>query len=300
MRAALFRSIREFFYIHGFLEVDTPIRQPVCIPEGNIVPLMADGHYLQSSPELLMKRLLAAGSARIFQICHCFRGEECGRFHLREFRMLEWYRINSDYTELMDDCENLLRHVCTGLVDSLTEFDGVATGNIDVFKDIDLYSRWLRLTVAEAFERFSPVPLTQALAEDIFDELLVEHVEPKLGFDTPLFLHDYPVELASLARKKPGEPAIAERFELYIKGVELANGFSELTDGVEQRARFVEEIEKIEKNGRCTTGMPEKFLSDLDLLESAAGIALGCDRLFMLALGLHCIDDAVSFSEGDF
>ncbi|MBM9531037.1 EF-P lysine aminoacylase GenX, partial [Desulfoprunum benzoelyticum] len=159
---------------------------------------------------------------------------------------------------------------------------------------------WPRLSVDDAFRRYSPLSLERSMADDCFEEMLVEHVEPKLGFVKPLFLYDYPVEMASLARKKPGDPNWAERFELYLHGVELANGYSELTDAGEQRQRFARELTRIEAMGGSHGGMPERFLADLERLPAAAGIALGVDRLFMLLAGYGEIGRAVPFGPDDF
>lgn len=294
LRAAFFRAIRTFFHRQGFLEVDTPIRQPVYIPERNIELFTAETHYLQASPELSMKRLLACGCERIFQIGHCFRKGEVGRLHLEEFQMLEWYRTDSDYTQLMTDCEQLVRAVVAALA---AAWPGSDPGLLSGF---DLSPAWQRLTVAEAFRQFCPCSVGEALADGRFDELLVEYVEPMLGHDSPVFLYDYPVELASLAKKSPSDPRVAERFELYIQGIELANGFSELTDAVEQRHRFVEEIAAIRIGRGQDVLMPERFLADLARLERAAGIAFGVDRLFMLLIGSTSISSAVPFSPEDF
>ncbi len=297
MRAAFFRFIRSFFYQQGFLEVDTPVRQPVYIPESNITPLASENEYLQTSPELCMKRLLVAGCDKIFQICPCFRKEEKGWLHLEEFQMLEWYRTGADYHQLMHDCEELLRF----LVDELMGLQ-VSTSNVvkPFFSDIKFVGNWERLTVADAFYKYSPIKLDQALKEGRFDEILVECIEPHLGQTSPTFLYDYPVALGSLARKRADKPEIAERFELYIKGVEVANGFSELTDAEEQRMRFVHEISTIKVNTGRDVVMPERFLEDLEQLDSAAGIAMGLDRLFMLAMNQQQIAKVVTFSPADF
>lgn len=303
IRAALFRFVRTFFHKQGFLEVDTPIRQPLLIPESNIVPLAAEGQYLQTSPELCMKRLLAAGCDRIFQICPCFRKGEQGRRHLEEFTMLEWYRKDGDYRQLMEDCEALLGDVVAGMAQILpSDHPGRTSG---LLATVDVAKGFERLSVEQAFAAYSPVSLADALARGQFDELLVEHVEPHLGWQRPLFLYDYPAELASLARIDPERPAVAERFELYIQGMELANGFSELTDPFEQRARFIEEMETIRRNKTHTVAMPERFLADLQQLDHAAGIAFGLDRLLMLLMAKKEIAEVVSFnlldllSEGD-
>ena len=298
MRAALLRLIRRFFFDQGFLEVDTPLRQPIFIPEQTITPVAAEGQYLQSSPELCMKRLLAGGCTQLFQICPCFRKGEIGRLHLEEFTMLEWYRTGTDYLSLMEDCEVLLRCIVSSL-QNVTAPD--SKDFLQKWLSVtDIEGDWQRLTVAEAFSRFSPVSLHDALKKDCFDELLVEFIEPHLGYGVPTFLYDYPVELASLAKCSTENPAVAERFELYISGVELANGFSELTDSREQRRRFMEEIEVMTGQGRRGAKMPIRFLDDLEKLDSAAGIALGVDRLFMLLMGYDSLAESVTFHPGDY
>lgn len=297
LRAALMRLLREFFAERGFLEVDTPIRQPVIIPEQYIEPLGAEGQFLQTSPELCMKRILAAGAERIFQICQCFRKGERGRLHLEEFTMLEWYRRGADYKALMVDCQELLRYV----VPRLCAYEAEACQR-RLLQDRD-FAKFLEpaesVTVEQAFERFSPVGMRQALEKDLFDEIVVEYIEPKLGLGRPAFLIDYPVELASLARASASNPTIAERFELYINGIELANGFSELTDEKEQRSRFLVELEAIHKYQNRLQAVPEKFLKDLAQLDRAAGIAFGLDRLLMLLMDYNTIHSVVSFAPED-
>ena len=298
LRAALFASIRQFFSARGFLEVDTPIRQPVIIPESNILPLAAEGQYLQTSPELCMKRILASGCDNIFQICPCFRKEERGRNHLEEFTMLEWYRSGADYLRLMSDCEELLVEIARAMALAFPGSEKIPERG--VFPGINLIVPWERLTVEEAFSRYSPLSLGRCIVEECFDEMLVEFVEPNLGSPSPTFLHDYPVEMASLARCRESDPTKVERFELYLNGIELANGFSELTDVEEQRRRFIREVGNIAMSGRDSAGIPERFLDDLGNIEAAAGIALGMDRLFMLLTGEKEINRAVSFAPGDF
>jgi len=300
LRAALLRFIRQYFLHLGFLEVDTPVRQPVIIPERFIIPLRSDDWYLQASPELCMKRLLAAGCDMIFQICPCFRARERGRLHLEEFTMLEWYRMGADYHDLMCDCENLLRFLKKSFTTDFPDLNhAFPQGVFHNEKNVNLTIDWERLTVEEAFARFSPISLDQAMETGRFDEVLVEYIEPRLGINSPLFLYDYPFSLASLAKVKVENPEFAERFELYLRGIELANGFSELTDGKEQRERFEDELRYIEKNGGHPTGMPERFLQALDNLNSCAGIAFGLDRLFMLILGKSTLEEAVAFAPSD-
>ncbi len=244
-----------------------------------------------------MKRLLARGCTKLFQVCHCFRKEELGRYHQGEFAMLEWYRSGWSYIELMQECEKFLRE----LVRSVPGLQGVKGGNAILREDreISLRSPWRRLAVAEAFHRFADMPVEEALEKDLFDEVLVTRVEPHLGWDAPVFLYDYPVELGSLARRKKNDTRVAERFELYIGGIELANGFSELTDPVEQRKRFTAEMEKAGKLENVYPEMPEKFLADLEYLGETAGIALGLDRLFMILLGCATVTDVMCLSAED-
>jgi len=210
--------------------------------------------------------------------------------------MLEWYHLGENYFKLMDDCEELFRFLKHQL--SVQQSLSGAVNNI--FEGFEFDAPWERITVEDAFIKFSPITLTQALKDDSFDEILVEYIEPNLGKQTPTFLMDYPLELGSLAKAKNNSPDIVERFELYLGGIELANGFSELTDEQEQRLRFDEEITDINKSWGSGVEMPERFLQDITKLKQAAGIALGVDRLFMLALGVRDIKDVVSFSPEDF
>jgi len=282
LRAAFFQAIRIFFQNQGFLEVDTPIRQPLVIPEQNIVHVPSGTHFLQSSPELYMKRLLASGCDKIFQICRCFRYGERGRLHLEEFVMLEWYRLDADYGDLMSDCEKL--------------FQFIEEESVGFEFPVSPHGAWEHITVEQAFQKYCSVSATQALQEDRFDLLLVENIEPYLGQNSPTFLYDYPLQLASLARPKASHPEVAERFELYMAGIELANGFSELTDSVQQRDRFEDEYTQMGVWGKGQGRMPEFFLRDLDKIDTAAGISMGLDRLFMLLSGQDTLNAAVTFS----
>ncbi|ADH84977.1 EF-P lysine aminoacylase EpmA [Desulfurivibrio alkaliphilus] len=283
-RARVVRAVRRFFEQRDFLEVETPLMIPAPAPEPHLLPQPAGRWFLQTSPELCMKRLLARGHAKIFQICKCFRRQERGRRHVPEFTMLEWYRAGADYLALMDDCEQLLTAVAAEL--ALPGENG---------HQVSLVLPWERLTVAEAFCRYAAMEVDEALRRDLFDQLLVEKIEPHLGVGRPTFLYDYPLELAALARPKPGQPEVAERFELYLGGVELANGFSELIDPVEQRRRFEADRRLIRAAGRRPPPMPEPFLAELDAMPQAAGIALGLDRLVMIMLGKENIDQVLAF-----
>lgn len=291
-RAALVQAIRAFFIDRGYLEVDTPIRLPALLPESNILPFAGDGWFLQPSPELCMKRLLAGGCTQLFQICHCFRREESGRLHHPEFTMLEWYHAGWDYVDLMGECEQLIRGLCV----SPAGFPGLLPDGSIRWKDCQVNTAlpWLRQTVAEAFRQYAGADVLEVLAEGCFDEVLVAEVEPRLGRERPVFLHDYPVALGSLARRRRDAPQVAERFELYIAGVELANGFSELVDAQEQRQRFAAEIAMMRADGQAAS-MPELFLGDLARMDETAGIAMGLDRLLMLLCGRERLAEILPF-----
>ncbi|MGI6638674.1 MAG: EF-P lysine aminoacylase EpmA [Desulfobulbus sp.] len=293
-RSELMGALRAFFLARDYLEVDTPVRLPCLLPEAHIVAFSSDGWWLQPSPELCMKRLLARGCERLFQICHCFRKEECGRLHQSEFCMLEWYCSGTDYLGLMAECEELL----TSLGRALSHFPSLQVSGHLQWQDqkIDLSLPWERLSVHDAFRRYTGMEVEEALARDLFEELLVSRIEPRLGQQGPVFLYDYPLALGSLARRSTARPKVAERFELYIAGVELANGFSELTDVKEQRHRFASEIASLHSQGR-EAAMPERFLNDLEHMPASAGIALGVDRLFMLLSGVTDIRQAIPFPE---
>jgi len=288
LRAVLIQNIRQFFIQHHFLEIETPLRIPSPAPEEHIEAIPSGDWFLQTSPELCMKRLLAAGYPRIFQISKCFREAERGSKHLPEFTMLEWYVAQFDYYQLMEQCEAML---ITALKDMGHTQDIIWQNN-----KINLASPWERISVADAFSKYAPTGLQEALHQDRFDEILVEYIEPRLGIDRPTFIYDYPAKLAALAKIKKSDPNVAERFELYIGGLELANGFSELTDAREQRQRFEEALElRAAKNWACYA-MPEKFLTALEHLPPCAGIALGIDRLAMILSNADKIDDVVAFT----
>ena len=291
-RAALIQAIRAFFIGRDYLEVDTPYRLPVLIPEAHNEPVESGDHFLQTSPEICMKRLLAeAGCSRIFQICKCFRNKERGDRHLPEFTMLEWYRTHCDYLALMEECEDMILEVARA-----SGHNGYVSAQ---GKTVSLEKPWEKLTVSDAFVQYAPVSMTQALEQNVFDEILCRYIEPQLGLSKPVFLYDYPVELGALARNKKEDPALVERFEIYIAGLELANGFSELIDQKVQQERFETEMELIRKKGRTSVELPQKFLTSLAKMVDTAGIALGVDRLAMILFEAEKIDQVVTFIPED-
>jgi len=287
-RARIIRSIRSFFNEGGYLEVETPLRIPAPAPESQIDAIPSGDWFLHTSPELCMKRLLAAGCERIFQVCRCWREGERGRLHLPEFTMLEWYRAGADYLGLMEECEKLTRSLVQEMgLGGKIEYQG---------KEIELGGQWERITVRDAFARYGGTAMEHALAQGTFDEIMVERIEPCLGTQRPTFIYDYPAERGALARLRADDPSAAERFELYIGGIELGNAFTELTDPTEQRARFSQEASVRTSLGRRPYPLPGKFLDELSGMPPSAGIALGIDRLVMVLLDKESIDDVVSFT----
>jgi elongation factor P--(R)-beta-lysine ligase len=288
LRARIVQIIRLFFINNHFLEVETPIRIPSPAPERHIHAVSSDSWCLQASPELSMKRLLSAGYPRIFQICKCFRGFERGNRHLGEFTLLEWYCSDIGYFEFMDQCETLIQTVASNLgLNNTLIYQGNA---------IDLASPWQRISVATAFQRWGNISPEEALVQDQFDEIMVNAIEPNLGSETPTFLYDYPEKCGALARLDPKNDSIAQRFELYICGLELCNAFMELTDPIEQRIRFEQEQSEIRRMGKPIYPLPEFFLESLKDMPVSAGNALGIDRLIMLFSDTRSIDDVVAFT----
>ena len=267
-RARVLRQIRAFFDARGFTEVETPVRIPAPAPEPHIDCPPSGDWFLRASPELQMKKLLAAGMERIYQIGPCFRAGEKGRRHSPEFTMLEWYRANADYSDIARDAEELVAEV-------LRPRGSAALP---------------RVTVREAYRRWAGWDPVEAWDQDRFDFDMATKIEPNLP-KGPLFLMDYPAPAASLARLKADDPRVAERWELYVDGLELANAFTELTDPVEQRRRF--ENARVERRalGEADYPLDEEFLDALARMPPSGGVALGVDRLVMLACGVRDISD---------
>lgn len=289
IRSRLLHAIRGFFHERGFVEVETPVRLAAPALELHIDAEPAGDHWLRTSPELHMKRLLAGGLDNLFQLGPCFRRGERGDRHHPEYTMLEWYRARADYTDILADTKALLAH-CAQAVLGRTDltYQGRA---------IALLPRWERLTVSEAFQRWAGWdPVTQWDAER-FDLDLVDKVEPRLPRECPVVLTDYPAPAAALARRKPSDPRVAERWELYVGGLELANAYSELTDPAEQRARFEACARDRRALGREVYPLDEAFLSALETMPPAGGIALGVDRLAMLFADAATLDGVMAFRE---
>lgn len=314
-RSTVIKAIRRFFDDQGFDEVETPILQISPVMDAHIHAFQTElkgvdlkikeTPYLHTSPEFAMKKLIVAGLENIYQICHVFRNAEGSKRHRPEFTMIEWYRANADYTHIMKDCEGLLRACAkAGGVKTLRYKEHVC----DPFADFE------RLSVREAFKQYADIDLVvfledkqgfrravQALGlhtadddgwDDLFFRVMGEKIEPYLGMDRPTFLYDYPVSMASLSKKKECDPRFAERFELYVCGIELANAFSELTDADEQLKRFEAEMDYKQKLYGERYPIDMEFIAALKHgLPESGGIALGIDRLIMLITGASNIEE---------
>ncbi len=314
-RSRIAAAVRAWFAERAFLEVDTAALQ---VSPGNETHLHAFATraedesgggralYLHTSPEFACKKLLAAGERRLFSLAHAFRNRERGPLHHPEFTMLEWYRAEAPYDDVMADAVSLLQAAARA-------------ANAVTFrwrdKTLDPFASAERLTVAEAFQRHAGIDVLSTLGNrdalanaastsgvrvaaddtwgDVFSKILVARIEPNLGLGRPTLLYEYPAEEAALARPKPGDARVAERFELYGCGVELANGFGELTDASEQRRRFAEQMAEKQRRYGERYPIDEDFLAALALMPAASGVAMGFDRLVMLATGATRIDDVV-------
>ncbi|MBI5511194.1 MAG: EF-P lysine aminoacylase GenX [Deltaproteobacteria bacterium] len=311
-RAAIIKAVRAFFDGRGFLEVDTPVAVTAPAPEPQIeapATALRVGHevqrrFLQTSPELMMKRLLAAGVTRAYQIAPVFRDRDFTSCHRPEFRLLEWYRRDAGWQELLTDCEGLLAAAATAA--------GLGVRIPYQGKSIDLQPPFRRLSVEAAFVQHAGFSILEAQSveglqarltatgvrfaaddtwDDLFHRVFLTRVEPEIVADPkPVFLTHYPAPLAALARLDPDDPRASERFELYAGGLELANGFGELTDPGLQRRRFADDRARRRRLQLADYPFDERFLAALATLPPSAGIALGVDRLLMLLFDAADID----------
>jgi lysyl-tRNA synthetase class 2 len=292
LRARLLASIRSFFSAQGFLEVETPVRVKTPALELHIEAEPSGAAWLRTSPELHMKRLVAAGYPRLYQIGPCFRQGERGRLHHPEYTMLEWYRAGGDQRDILADVQGMIRQA---VAETLGGCVIPAAGG-----PIRVDGEWAVITVSDAFTRFAGWDPVAAYDADRFDLDLMRRVEPALPVDRPCVLTGYPAAAAALARLDPADPRVAERWELYAGGVELANAYTELTDPAEQEKRFLECAEARRKMGRPVYPMDEPFLEALRSgLPSCGGAALGVDRLAMLLAGVDSLDAVRAFRPWD-
>ncbi|MFW2103024.1 EF-P lysine aminoacylase EpmA [Acinetobacter guillouiae] len=303
-RAKLYRQIRQFFIERDVLEVETPILSQAGVTDVHLASVQAQRHvhgkkqmhYLQTSPEFAMKRLLASGSGAIYQICKVFRDDEHGRKHNSEFTMLEWYRPQFSLKDLMLEVTDLLNVV---MAERFGEVRPTVLSYKHAFIDrLDLNP--LQATLQQLKDAVHRVGLNLDLGDDrlAYIDLLFSHmVEPSLGFDTPVFLTDFPPELASLAKTKLDEDGelVAARFELYIEGLELANAYDELIDAEVLRSRFQADNTEREKLGLHVMPIDEYLLAALPNMSDCAGIALGIDRLLMVVMNQMKLEKVITF-----
>lgn len=288
-RAAMVRALRAALDEGGFVEVETPVRIPAPANEPHIRPPASGRAFLRASPELQMKRLLAAGLGRLYQIGPCFREGERGDRHAPEFTMLEWYRAPGGWEDVLRDGERLVLAAAAAL-------HGAGAARVP-FRggSLDLAAPWERVPVREAYRRWAGWDPVEAWDAERFDLDMALKVEPALPRDRAVVLVGYPAQAASLARLSPDDPRVAERWELYLGGMEIANAFGELADPAEQRRRF--EAARDEKIACGEPPMPldEDFLADLARMPPAGGAALGVDRLAMVLLDAPDIDSVRAF-----
>ncbi len=304
LRAGLLRSLREFFHHHGMLEVETPILSSDTVVDRHLDPVCVLPHgrtggvpgpfWLQTSPEFGMKRLLAAGAPSMYQITRAFRQDECGPLHNPEFTMVEWYRRD----ETMAEGVGFLGRLCEAML---------RRGPAEAISYAEAFERWLGIDphtlppqqLMEAGRSAGLVPPESLAADDRdgwLDFLLVERVQPQLGRGRPAILYDYPASQAALACVRPGPPPVAERFELYVDGIELANGYHELRDAEEFRRRMSEANAQRRSDGKPALPEQNRLLAALEAgLPASTGVALGFDRLVMLAAGAATIREVMAF-----
>ncbi len=260
-------------------------------------PQHGKSRYLHTSPEFAMKRLLATGSGSIYQVCKVFRQGEVGRRHNPEFTLLEWYRLGFDHQQLMTEVDELVRELLAGAL-TLGNTQRLAYRDAFVqYADVDPHTASINQLQQEIKAQGIDVTGLNHTDKDAWLDVLMTHViEPALPRDCPLFIYDYPASQAALARIRPEDPPVAERFELYINGMELANGFHELSDAQEQRRRFETDNKVRQAAGLAAMPLDEHFLAALEAgLPDCAGVALGLDRLVMLAAGANSISEVLTF-----
>ena len=296
-RAALFAQIRHFFAVRGVLEVDTPVLSEASATDPYLASFTTHGLYLHTSPEFPMKRLLAAGSGSIYQICKVFRRGEFGRWHHPEFTLLEWYRIGLDHYALMDEMDVFLGEMLGCPAAERISYQAIFLQQIGIdpftAETVALREQAMVLGIGE-------IPHLDPTDRDAWLDLLLTHrVTSTLGREgKPTFLYDYPASQAALATVRPGPPAVAERFEVYVKGVELANGYHELRDAEELRRRFIADNEHRRLLGLPLVPYDKRLLAALEEgLPACAGVALGVDRLLMIQMGAVSIAEVLAFRE---
>jgi len=310
-RAALFAELRAFFAARGVLEVDTPQLVNFAVTDlhlhsaevrwpgaGPATGRAAAPQHLHTSPEYAMKRLLAAGSGDIYQLCHVFRGEEQGPLHNSEFMLLEWYRLGWTLGALMQEVDELLRRLAgAAAVGGTTRRLSYQQAFGEVLGCNPLEDPTPALAACAVAHGVDAALAGRCGRDELLDLMMGTLIGPRLGFDGPVFIHRYPASQAALARLDPADARVAQRFEIYLRGVELANGFEELADAGEQRARFLADQQARRARGLCVPPMDEYLLAALSAgLPACAGVALGIDRLLMLDCGAGSLSEVLPFT----
>jgi lysyl-tRNA synthetase class 2 len=302
-RALIIKKIRQFFDEKDVMEVDTPALCHASVTDLNLRafscrfddPLspVATQLYLQTSPEFAMKRLLCAGSGAIYQLSKAFRNEEAGRVHNPEFTMLEWYRPDYDHFMLMNEVETLVCAILGKANAGRLTYQQAFIQHLQFDPLLEDMASLKRLCTSLGYTELA---LTESDPDILLNLLFSQHIEPAISQHQPCFVYDFPASQAALARLNPNNPLVAERFELYYRGVELANGFHELSDASEQRRRFEQDNKKRHQVGLPTIAVDEFFLAALESgLPHCAGVAVGVDRLIMLALDCQHISEVLAF-----
>ena len=285
---------RRYFDEQGFVEVDSPVLIPHNAVEAYIDPIWVGDLELRTSPEIYHKRLLARGCQKIYELGHVFRDEQPGRIHLREFTLLEWYRVGASLTDLVQDCENLFHALAPDLFSAKFETRTLQELWLE-YARIDLRQALQESNLVSRVQEAGFILRDQADFSDAFHHVMLTVIEPRIGQQTPCVVTRWPRELAALARLCNDDDLFAERFEIYFRKTELANAFFELTDPIEQRDRFMAEANLKEQLGKRRSQLDHAFLAELNFIPPTAGIAVGFDRLLMLIAGTMQISDVTNF-----
>lgn len=302
IRMGFLNIFRNYFQENDFLEVETPIRINYPAVESNIETFKSENRFLIASPEIQMKLLVMAGYEKIYQIIHCFRKENCSNIHQTEFTMCEWYRVNSSLDDLMNDCENLIKLEMDYMLKFLEKNN---TYEIDRKSCEQFYKKikfpFERIEISDIYIDLAGWDPTEVYDPQRFDVDMVTRIEPFLKTKPAVFLTGYPYYQASLSRLREGSNNVAERFELYVDGIEVANAFDELTDANIQETRFLEELKIRKEKNMNEYQIDKRFIENLRKgMPQTTGIALGIDRLLMVMIQKKSIEDVILFPEGYF
>ncbi len=323
LRGQIYALIREFFVSRNFIEIEIPLLAPA-LPTESYLEIFAtklldrnrnsQNAYLTTSPEMFLKKLLVAGAGNCFSITKSFRNTETNSFlHNPEFSILEWYRVNANYKDVMKDTEKLILYIYEQLKPNHTNKPILTYQN----QTIDLSLPWQRLSVTQAFSKFAKIDLLSNLTlkklnataskkgyqinnqntwEEVYNQIYLNEIEPHLGKSKPTIIYDFPSSMAALAKKKSSDPQFAERFEVYIGGLELGDAYSELTDAIEQEERFKKELQEIKRLNKTRYPIDSDFITALKTgLPRCSGLAMGLDRLIMLFANVPKIQDILFF-----